>query len=37
MPKLNIDTKKARKIAGEYVQVFQTEIKKIAERFNKKS
>ncbi len=28
---------KALKVAGEYVQVFQTEIKKIAERFNKKS
>jgi Mrp family chromosome partitioning ATPase len=36
LPKVNIDTKRARKVAGEYVQVFQTEIKKIAERFNKK-
>jgi capsular exopolysaccharide synthesis family protein len=30
-------TNHALKVAGEYVQVFQTEIKKIAERFNKKS
>jgi capsular exopolysaccharide synthesis family protein len=37
MPRFSLDFKRARKVAGEYVQVFQTEIKKIAERFNKKS